>query len=359
MTPSPAISGPRGLLCAPPEAGGFPPRVVAALRGAGVAALEALLHPLPPLPRLDPDARALLERISAWTAAAANGLPPPLSLPEWIELFLAPRLADAVKIHHGLLDPATAISLHESKLRETGFKLGVSRERARQILADAFASLSSPLPLFAARPLFAAALRALRLAGGVLDARALSSLADPAWGGSSPVGAFLLLARVRPGSLFLYRDFFSAFSPAHLERFENALRDFMLANPGPRPISDLCRGLPPSAFPPGSSSPEPLAAMLLRHLHDAFATLDGRCGLAPRDSAELVREILSRIGESPLRSIVDSFNCLLHPECRRGSGFVRGVLLADPLVRKTSPGRFALPGGIQTFFHVPQEPTLP
>ena len=347
MTPPPAISGPADLRRAPPDACGLPPRVVAALRAAGVVALENLSRPLPPFARLDPDDRALLDRVAAWTAAAIDGNPTPLALPDWIALFLPPRMADAVNVHFALLDSATAISLHESKLRETGFKLGVSRERARQILCAAFASLSSPLPLFAARPLFAAARQNLLFAGGALDAASLSSRADPAWGGASPVGAFLLLARIRPDALFLYRDFFSAFPPGLVERFEHALRDALLPNPGLRPISDVCRDLPPSAIPPGASSAEPLASMLLRHLHDAFATLDGRCGLVPRDAAELVREILSFSGEAPLRAIVDSFNRLVHPECRRGSGFVRGLLLADPLVRKVAPGRFALPGGVQ------------
>ena len=112
-------------------------------------------------------------------------------------------------------------------------------------------------------------------------------------------------------------------------------------------IAEIAAALPKSARPPGVPSAEPLLLALLRHMPDTFATRDGRCGFAARDGAELLRETLAATGEAPLRAIVDAFNGCLHPECRRGSGYVRDVLLHDPRVRKTAPGRYALPGGHQ------------
>ena len=133
-----------------------------------------------------------------------------------------------------------------------------------------------------------------------------------------------------------------------MERAEKALRDRLSAASGLLPIAEIGARLPKSARPPGVPSAEPLLLALLRHMPDTLATRDGRAGLAARDGAELLRETLAATGEAPLRTLVDAFNERLQPECRRGSGYVRDILRRDPLVRRTSPGRYALPGGLQT-----------
>ncbi len=331
---------------APLPASGLPPRILAALRASGAARLGALCESPPACEALDADDRALLDRVTAWCQAACRGQPPRLNLREWLALFLPARLADALQIHYGLQESAAALALHEATLRETGFKLGVTRERARQLLALAFDTLRQALPLFAAEPLFRAAEKALRSAGGVLDAATLARRTDAPWGGASPVGAFLLLARLLPGRIVVYRGFFSEFSDTLLDRAEKALRDRLLPAQGLLPVSEIAAGLPKSARPPGNLSAEPLLLALLRHLPDTLATRDGRAGLAARAGAELLREILAT-GEAPLRTLVDAFNEKVYPECRRGSGYVRDVLHRDPRIRKTAPGRYALPGGLQ------------
>lgn len=347
MSAGQAFSGSEAFRDAPLQASGLPPRILAALRAAGAAHLGDLCEPPPPCQTLDADDRALLDRVAAWCRAACHGRPPQLNLLEWLSLFLPARLADVLQLHYGLRDPAAALGLHEAKLRDTGFKLGVTRERARQLLALAFDSLRQTLPLFAAEPLFRAAEKALHSAGGVLDAPALAQRADAAWGGASPVGAFLLLAHLLPGRIVVYRGFFSAFSDLLLDRAEKALRDRLDLASGFLPVSEIAAGLPKSARPPGRAAIEPLLLVLLRHLPDTLATRDGRAGFAARDGAEILRETLAATGEIPLRALVDAFNARVHPECRRGSGYVRDVLRRDPRIRKTAPGRYALPGGLQ------------
>ena len=330
------------------QASGLPARILAELRSSGAATLGDLCGTLPPCEKLDADDRALLARVSAYCCTVRGGRPPRLNLPEWLVLFLPPRLADVVRLHYGLQEPSATLSLHEAKLRDTGFKLGVTRERARQLLRLAFDALQQALPLFAAEPLFRAARAALHAEGGVLDSPALARRTDPDWGGASPVGAFLLLTHLVPGRLVLYRDFFGEFSAALVERAEKAMRDRLAAAKSLMPISEIAARLPKSARPPGVPSAEPLLLALLRHMPDALATRDGRAGVAARDGAELLRETLAAIGEAPLRTLVDAFNEKLHPECRRGTGYVRDILQHDPLVRKTAPGRYVLPGGLQT-----------
>ena len=330
------------------QASGLPARILAELRASGAATLGDLCKARPSVEKLDADDRALLTRVSAYCCTVRGGQPPRLNLLEWLALFLPPRLADVVRLHYGLQEPAAALALHEAKLRDTGFKLGVTRERARQLIRLAFDALQQALPLFAAEPLFRAALAALQAEGGALDSAALAQRTDPDWGGASPVGAFLLLTQLVPGRIVLYRDFFSAFSATLVERAEKAMRDRLAAAKSLMPITEIAARLPRSARPPGVPSAEPLLLALLRHMPDALATRDGRAGFAARDGAELLRETLAATGEVPLRTLVDAFNERLHPECRRGSGYVRDILQRDPLVRKTAPGRYALPGGLQT-----------
>ena len=348
MSAGPATSGSEAFRDAPLQASGLPPRILAALRAGGAARLGDLCDPPPPCPTLDADDRALLGRVAAWCRAACQGRPPRLTLPEWLGVFLPPRLADVVHLHFGLREPAAALALHEAKLRNTGFQLGVTRERARQLLGLAFDSLSQTLPLFAAEPLFRSAEKALHAAGGALDAAALARRKDRDWGDASPVGAFLLLAHLLPGRIVVYRGFFSEYSDTLLDRIEKALRDRLDFASGFLPVAEIAAGLPKAARPPGVPSAEPLLLVLLRHLPDTLATRDGRAGFAARDGAELLREALAATGEVPLRSLVDAFNERVHPECRRGSGYVRDILQRDSRIRKTAPGRYALPGGLQT-----------
>ncbi len=343
--PAPGANGLRhGAL----QTSGLPARILAVLRAGGFATLGDLCHPLPAGEQLDADDRALLARVAAYACATAEGRTPTLNLVEWLALFLPPRLADVVHLHYALEEPAAALARHEAKLRDTGFKLGVTRERARQLLGLAVGSLRQALPLAAAEPLYRAALAALHEAGGVLDVAALARRADPAWGGASPVGAFLLLTHLVPGRLTLYRGFFSEFSAPLVERAEKTLRDRLAAAAELQPIAEIAAGLPKSARPPGVPSAEPLLSALLRHLPDTLATRDGRGGLATRHGAQLLREALAGAGELPLRTLVAAFNERVRPECRRGAGYVRDVLRGDPRIRKPAPGRFAFPGGRQT-----------
>ena len=348
MTASSPVPGADGLRHGALPASGLPARILAVLRTGGCATLGDLRPPLPAGDPLDADDRALLARIAAYAGAAVDGHPPPLNFSEWLALFLPPRLADAVRLRYGLDDPAAALARHEAKLGDVGFKLGVTRERARQLLGLAFGSLRQALPLFATEPFYRAAAAELLAAGGALSVAELAARTAPVWGGAAPVGVALFLAQFVPGRLVLYRGFFCAFSVRAVERVEKALRDRLAAAAEPPPLAELAAAWPKSARPPGAADLAPLLRTLARHLPDALATRDGRAGLADRHAAPLLREILAGGGEMPLRALVAEFNARVFPECRRGSGTLRDALRRDPLVRKAGPDRYALPAGLQT-----------
>ena len=332
----------------PLQASGLPTRILTILRSHHFSSIGDLCQPLPACEKLDADDRTLLSRIAAYVQATCQENPPSLNLRDWLTLFLPPRLADAIQLHYGLQETSALLPQHQVSLRDTGFKLGVTRERTRQLLALAHNVLRNPLPLFAAKPLYRAMEEILHHSGGVLDSASLAKCEDSAWSPLSPVGTFLLLMNLAPDRLTLYRNLCSILSAPLLDHIEKALRDQLSAANRLLFLSEIEAGLPPSAHIPDIPSATPLLRALLRHMPDTFATRDGRAGFAARDGAELLRQILSTIGESPLRTLVEAFNARLYPECQRGSGFVRAILQHDPLVRKTSPARYALPGGLQT-----------
>ncbi len=348
MSRTKANSELNGFCDAPVEASGLPPRILSALRSAGITTLGDLrLAPLP-FHRLDAEDRTLLKRVAGWYEQSTREQPEALNVHSWLRLFLPSRLSDALNLHFGLQEPAESIGLHEGPLRETGFKLGVSRERARQLLDLAFHALRQPLPLHAVEPVFQAAESELRSAGGVLDASTLAKRHHPTWKDASPVGVFMLLVRLRPDRIVLYRGFFSLLGDIEIDRVEKAMRDLLQPDRGLQPIADLSVQLPQPARPPRLPSAEPLLLALLRHMPDTLATRDGRAGILARDGIEVLCEVLADTGERPLRTLVDGFNRRVYPECRRGSGTIREMLDRDPRIRKTAPGRYALPGGLQS-----------
>ncbi len=347
-SPQPPLPNADSLRQEPLNASGLPTRIVSLLLAHQLSTLGDLCQPLPEFEKLDADDRSLLARIAAYVQSVCDGQPPSLPLRDWLTLFLTPRLADAIQLHYGLQEPSALLAQHQVSLRDTGFKLGVTRERARQLLGLAHTALRNPLPLFAAEPIYRALETTLHNSGGVLDTSTLAKSNDPAWSPCSPVGTFLFLMNLSPNRLTLYRDLCGELSPTRMDHIEKALRDQLSAANRLLPITEIETSLPSSARPPNIPSASPLLLALLRHMPDTLATRDGRAGFAARDGAELLREILSIHGESPLRTLVEAFNARLYPECQRGSGYVRDVLQHDPLVRKTAPARYALPGGLQT-----------
>lgn len=351
MSPLTPATGTAGLAKAALPASGLPARILAVLRANGFITLGDLRQPLPTGHPLDADDRAWLARVAAYATAACAQRPPPLNLREWLALFLPPRQADAIQLHFAFDDSSASLARHEIRLRETGFKLNVTRERARQLLGLAMTTLRQALPLLAAEPFYRAATAALQAGGGVLEAADVAAQTAPIWGGAAPVGALLLLVQLVPGRLIRYRDFFSLYAATAIERAEKAAVDRLAAALGLQPLATLAARLPKAARPAGASDLAPLLRALLQHRTDTLLTLTDRAGLATRDSPELLREILAANGEMSLRALTAAYNASLPPACQRGSGFIRAVVLHDPHIRKTAPSRYALPGGLQT--HLP------
>lgn len=351
MTPAPAIFLPGTLAAAPIPSSGLPPRIQTALRAHGIITLKDLTQPLPECKKMAAEDRALLERVADYIRhLPTHNAPPPLHLSEWLRLFLPPRQVDLLETHFGLQIVEDRPIWRVSTLQQTGNRLGISRERVRQLLRAAYATLSHPLPQWAAIPICRAVENVFQAAGGVMNRAQLEQQKNAVWAGYTPVGVFHLLAEWQPEKWTIYRGFFSLLPAARLEQAARALQDRLRRAGRLLTVAEIARDWPVQVQPPAPLSAEPLIRILARHASDILATVDGRIGLAARDGTELLRELLLTTGETSLRTLQAELNARLWPESRRGSGYIRDALQHAPRIRRTAPGRYALTGNIQTSF---------
>jgi len=274
---------------------------------------------------------------------------PVRDLASWLAACLPPRLAETVRAAYAFDSPDPSPERHAAPLRDLARRFGVSRERARQLLARAHGLLAARPAIQAASALFAAAARILEARRGVVepaDLAATEAFRVPEWSGASPVAAFLLLGRVRPGAPpVAVRGFFSRFSPAAVDAVADALdalADALRADPAPlRPFSAVAARLPRALPVPAAARPALVAALAARS-PKFLLSRNGRCGNAAACSAALVRALLARHPDSTLPALVERFNALVVPSSQIGLGRLRAIVLADPAIHRSSPSHYAL-----------------
>ena len=197
MSSASAISLPEGFAAAPVKNSGLPPRIQTALRARGITTLGQLSQPPPDCEKLSGDDRAWLARVAGYVRHLAGKTPPPLHLSEWLQLFLPPRQVEILETHFGLRPANDRPVWRASTLQQTGARFGITRERVRQLLRDARATLRRPLPLWAAGPIFHAMENALQAVGGVMDTAQLG-VRKARHGRLPPIGVFHGLADLQP-----------------------------------------------------------------------------------------------------------------------------------------------------------------
>lgn len=319
---------------------GLPPRLLAVLRAAGCRTCgDWDAKPSAPDFSNLPDAdRAWALRIAtALRPLVRSSEAPPMPFARWLETLLPDRW-HAASVHRRALDAdGAALSLHEIPLARVGSALGITRERARQLLDLAHALLAAPLAQALAAPLYADARTALDASGGALSPAEWLQAAgvSPLWADASPVGALLVLHDTAPSRITLHRGLFSSLAPAAADVLDTRLRDALRQADGLLPLGVL-PGAPPAMY-----------LRLARRMPDVIALRDGRAGWLDRDAPRLLREILLARGPRRLDSLAADYNALVHPESQRGIGLVRQWILADPAIRRLSPNLYTLAPGYQ------------
>ena len=161
---------------------GLPPRILAVLRDAGCRTCGDWTSTpnAANSPKLSPADRNWTRRIAdALQPLVPAGTCPPIPFARWLATLLPDRWHAAL-VHRRALDAdGAALSLHEIPLSRVGSALGITRERARQLLDLATALLSAPLAQTLATPLSDDARAALDAAGGALSPSEWLQAASP------------------------------------------------------------------------------------------------------------------------------------------------------------------------------------
>ena len=303
-------------------------------------------------------------------------LPAPPALGDALSALLPPRRALALLAAYratpspapSLLPPTPdallALAAHPERnratLREIAAVLFVSRERARQILARARSDLaSSPAADRLLAPLRDAVSAWLDASGGALapaDLLAPPPALAPLLPPFTPAAALLLLHDLSPlAPPHLHRSFYSLHPPQLLEAVEAFLLEHLLAGAPLLPLAEIAPALHARlpAIPPAHALP--LLLRVADSLPSVLLTLAGEAGLRRPASAELLRSCLAPLPAATIPDLVQRFNLRVRPASQLGSGHIRALLLRDPLVRRVSPGHYALPTGHQT--SLPLHPT--
>lgn len=321
---------------------GLAPRIVAALKKAGAntcgawggraGALEGA-----GLPAED---CAWADRVGKVLERALDGCGDAMGFADWLEAMLPERWRAAVRARRELDEEGAGMSLHEAPLEKVGAGLGVTRERARQVLEKARRVLASPLAQWAAAGLYGSARSALAAAGGGLFPAEWAEAAVRAgglWAGVSATGALLVLHEAAPAAIGIHRELFVSLPPGDLDAMEARLRRAV------RQAGTLV----PLGTVGGSAGEAETMGRLARRMPDAIALRDGRAGLLERDGPRLLREILLARGPMRLEALAAAFNALVFPECQRGAGKVRQWALEDAALRRLEPGVYGLAEGFQ------------
>jgi hypothetical protein len=320
---------------------GLPPRFLAALHTAGCETCGQWdgggeVFAAAGLPEEDVRwAETVGGALKALLAAEAKKVGrPPMCFADWLAAMLPDRWRMAVGLRRALDGEGAAPSLHERPLAQVGAELGVTRERARQILESALRVLAAPLAQRLADGLYESARGILESGGGGLFPSEWVRAAEgnPLWSGVSPTGALLVLHQAAPDRIGLYREMFTVLSAEELDRQDAQLRQALRQAGGLLPLGVLGNGM---------------AGRLARRAPDLLALRDGRAGLVDRDAPRLLHEILLARGPLRLAVLAEAFNAKVHPGSQRGTGRIRMWVLGNPSIRRIAPDVYGLAPGFQ------------
>ncbi len=258
---------------------------------------------------------------------------------EWLEGALPERWREAVWARRALDGEGGGVGLHEVALARVGEKLGVTRERARQILERAREALSGDAAQRAAEGLYGSVRAVLEGAGGAMMAGewAAAARTEVEWEGVSPTGALLVLHDAAPGRIGLRRGVFTVLGEEEADAVDARLRDALRRAGAAVPLGALS----------GTVGDARLLERLARSMPDALVLRDGRAGLLERDGPRVLREVLLARGDLRLDALASAYNATVFPECQRGVGKVRQWVLGDGAVERKGTGVYGLKAGYQ------------
>lgn len=329
------------------EDAGFSARIVNAATRAGIETVRDIRTrsdaDLIGMASIGPASVDEVRRFWARCQAIAAGQCYFLTLPDAIEPFVDTENWAVLIRRYGLYRPDPAASRKFMTLQEIGNELNLTRERIRQVEAQALHSLRANLPRHCLSP-FLRYLRAfIESRQGVVSTADLQDLEGQSWlAGLNPCSVFLLLHDIDAHYFQRHNQLFHIYSEIEIDAAAQEAVEWLNQQNELASLQKLW-----DAIHGQLSLTAPVAlAKIIAQVPEILSTIDQQYLTTPTALDDLLRELLEAEQE-PLhyREITTLLNQRLLRACRKGPGHVLRHLNASELFQKTARGKYAVKRG--------------
>lgn len=263
-----------------------------------------------------------------------------LTLPDAVVSFIDTENWAVLIRRYGLYRPDAASSRKFMTLNEIGNELNLTRERIRQVEAQALHSLRANLPRHCLSP-FLRYLRAfVESRQGIVNTTDIQDLEGQSWlAGLNPCSVFLLLHDIDAHYFQQHNQLFHHCADADMDAVGQKAIDWLSRQQVPTSLQRLWDAIH-AQIP--LTAPVALAKVI-EQVPKIISTIDQRYLTTPSALDQLLRELLEAEQEPRhYREITTLLNQRLIRACRKGPGHVLRQLNASELFQKTARGKYTV-----------------
>jgi hypothetical protein len=278
-----------------------------------------------------------------WAKRLETGNNGVLPMPALLHELLDPSESHVLEERYGLNDPLFRPLMRRRTLREIAAGMrGLTRERVRQIEADALTALRTNLGRAMAAASETYWVRRIQSCGHVVTTAELVEWADdPMLGGCQPWGALLLLSEAHERITFRH-DYFTSLPQPLLNQVEKQILLLLDAEGDPVPFERILARVAGTLSMLDTHRPR-LLTVLLDHHPAISGTIERRYFRPATSASGIVADILRQAGQ-PLHfhELTRRYNERMQPHSHRGTGYILRVLNELAGVRRVSRGVYQL-----------------
>ncbi len=254
------------------------------------------------------------------------------------EQVLAPRPWEMLRLRYGLERADFEVSPQFTTLQAIANRDGITRERVRQVLNQAFEQVQSQWARTLLEPFENLLIDRVAACGGMSEADVFTRLAhQPEWGGLNPASTALLMSEAHADRWTHFGQVFITAPEEQVHALIAAIRTRLKSAARPIPA----RALWPDACPLSlkKSGTPPDVILLLQQMEDILLFRDGSC-LSGTRLPDIVEETLRALGGvASFPEVTDAVNRRLHPYSHTTTSTIHRVLSVSDRFENTSvPG---------------------
>jgi hypothetical protein len=258
---------------------------------------------------------------------------------EILKAFMNPQERKVIEVRYGLADPLYRPTMKLTTLEDIGAAMGgLTRERVRQIEADALTILRTQLCRTALTPFIERWAGEIEKSGGAIESVDLKSWATDPWlAPYQPWGVLMLLTELNDRIACRHGVYFADATVAQLDDLETKLLETLKAATKPEPEARLVKKV--SRLTPGCN-PEWIIAMMRAHPEISTTMKDEY--FHTRTNAGFVIHNVLKASKEPLyfEEVTDRYNEVVAKSSKQSSRFILFVLGEMTTVERLGNGMY-------------------